>query len=111
MIDGSLRYEYITKVAADPATAVLVLDVVIGFGASADPAEELIPVLKEAKTLAEAAGNNLAIVAYVCGTDGDEQNKSRQVAKLKAAGVFVTKTNAEAARLASALVLQKGDKQ
>lgn len=111
MIDGSLRYEYITKVAADPTTAVLLLDVVIGFGASADPAEELVPVLKEAKALAKAAGNTLAIVAYVCGTDGDEQNKSRQVAKLEAAGVFVTKTNAEAARLASALVLQKGDKK
>ena len=110
MIDGTLRHEYIAKVAADPATAVLLLDVVIGFGASPDPAEELIPVLKEAQAQAKAAGNELAIVAYVCGTDGDEQNKNEQVAKLKAAGAFVTKTNAEAARLASQIVLRKEDK-
>jgi len=107
MIDGTLRHEYIAKVAADPATAVLLLDVVIGFGASADPAEELVPVLKAAQAQAKAAGNEMAIVAYVCGTDGDEQNKSEQVAKLKAAGAFVAKTNAEAARVASLLVLRK----
>lgn len=104
MIDGTLRNEYIAKVAADPETAVLLLDVVIGFGAAADPAGELIPVIEEALAAAKAQGNNLAIVAYVCGTDLDEQNKQEQIKKLQTAGVFVTKSNAEAARLVASTV-------
>lgn len=100
MIDGSLRYEYINKVASDAKTAVLLLDVVIGYGAAEDPAGELVPIIAQAKETAAQLGNQLAIIAYVCGTDQDEQNKEAQIAKLREAGVFVAKTNAEAARLA-----------
>lgn len=109
MIDGTLRNEYIAKVAADPETAVLLLDVVIGFGASADPAGDLVPVLIAAREEAAAAGRKLAIVAYVCGTDQDDQGKSDQVAKLEQAGVLVTRSNAEAARLA-AMIVKKGER-
>lgn len=100
MIDGSLRYEYIAKVGNNAETAVLLLDVVIGNGAGEDPAGELVPVLEAARQSAQALGNELAIVAYVCGTDLDEQNKADQIAKLRKAGALVAKTNAEAARLA-----------
>ncbi|MBU2702483.1 FdrA protein [Sporomusaceae bacterium BoRhaA] len=104
MIDGSLRDEHILKVAGDPQTAVLLLDVVIGYGAADDPVGELVPVLEEAKKAAAAHGNTLAIVAYVCGTNQDEQNKAAQIAKLQQAGVVVTTTNAQAARLARMIV-------
>lgn len=107
MIDGSLRNEYIMKVAKDKQTAVLLLDVVIGYGASEDPAGELVPVIEEAKQAAAAAGNTLAVVAYVCGTSQDEQNKQAQAAKLQQAGVLVTATNAEAARLARMIVAER----
>ena len=46
----------------------------------------------------------MTVVAYVCGTKQDEQNKEAQIAKLKQAGVLVTRTNAEAARLARMIV-------
>lgn len=111
MIDGSLRNEYILKVAADAETAVLLLDVVIGYGAAADPAGDLAPVLEAARAQAKAQGNQLAIVAYVCGTNQDEQNKDEQIAKLTAAGALVAKTNAEAARLASRIVKGLGAEQ
>lgn len=104
MIDGSLRNEYIDKVAADAETAVLLVDVVIGYGASADPAGELAPVLAAAKVKAKALGNELVIVAYVCGTEQDEQNKEDQIAKLRDAGALVASTNAEAARLSCRIV-------
>ncbi|SMC99263.1 acyl-CoA synthetase FdrA [Sporomusa malonica] len=104
MIDGSLRNEYIMNVANDQQTAVLLIDVVIGYGASEDPAGELVPVIESAKQAAAACGNTLAVVAYVCGTSQDEQNKEAQVAKLLQAGVLVTTTNAEAARLARMIV-------
>lgn len=109
MIDGSLRNEYIASVAGEQETAVLLLDVVIGYGTSADPAGELIPVIEQAKQIAAAQGNNLVIVAYVCGTNQDEQNRDAQVAKLRKIGVLVTRTNAEAARLARMIVGEKGD--
>ncbi len=104
MIDGTLRLEYIKKAAADVETAVLLLDVVIGFGAEADPAGDLVPVIEAVKAAAKEQGNELAVIAYVCGTDEDEQNKRSQTDKLTKAGVFVAKTNAEAARLTAMLV-------
>ena len=100
MIDGSLRDEYILAAARDPETAVLLLDVVLGYGAAADPAGELVPVLAEAQQLAEAQGNQLAIIAYVCGTNLDPQDKAGQIAKLRGAGAVVTATNAQAVRMA-----------
>lgn len=107
MIDGTLRHDYVAQVAADPETAVLLLDVVIGYGSCADPAGDLLPVLAAAKVQAKALGNELAIVAYVCGTDSDEQNKADQIAKLQSAGAFVANTNAEAARMANLIVTGK----
>jgi len=41
MIDQTLRLERIAAEAADPSCAVLLLDVVLGYGANADPAYEL----------------------------------------------------------------------
>jgi len=92
------------KVANDRQTAVLLMDVVIGYGAGADPAGDLVPVIESAKQAAAACGNSLAVVAYVCGTGQDEQNKEAQVAKLRQAGILVARTNAEAARLARTIV-------
>ena len=43
MIDPTLRLERLAAEAADPATAVLLLDVVLGHGAHPDPAAELAP--------------------------------------------------------------------
>ncbi|QDR79843.1 acyl-CoA synthetase FdrA [Sporomusa termitida] len=100
MIDGSLRDAYIMQVAGDQQTAVILLDVVIGYGAGEDPAGELVPVIESARQAAAGGGNTLVAVAYVCGTSQDEQNKAVQTAKLQQAGVLVARTNAEAARLA-----------
>jgi FdrA protein len=45
MIDFSTRLEVIKQTAAADPRAVLILDVVLGFGAHADPVGELLPVL------------------------------------------------------------------
>jgi len=44
------------------------------------------------------------VVAHVCGTEADPQVLSRQEAALVAAGARLCSTNAQAARLAAALV-------
>ena len=95
MIEPELRNEHIRKALADPAIGVLLFDVVLGFGAHADPAGVLLEGLKGSKKVA---------IASVTGTEQDPQGFSRQVAKLRAAGVHVAPSNAYAARLARSLV-------
>lgn len=99
MIDGTVRREWIGKDGADPATAVLLLDVVLGYGAHADPAGELLPAITAVRTRRPG----LAVVASVTGTDADPQNRGAQVRMLEAGGVVVMPSNAQAARLAAAI--------
>jgi FdrA protein len=104
MIDGTVRREWIAREANDPATAVLLLDVVLGYGAHPDPAGELVPALARARADAAAHGRGLAMIASVVGTDADPQQRTRQVATLEAHGVIVMPSNAQAARLAARIV-------
>src|SRR5205807_9801090 len=65
---------------------------------------DALPIFDEARRAAAAAGRDLAVVASVCGTDADPQNRSRQVARLEGAGVLVEESNARAAALAGAVL-------
>jgi succinyl-CoA synthetase alpha subunit len=103
MIDFRLRNERILAEARDPEVAVILLDVVLGYGAHADPAGELAPVLAKARALARKAGRNLAVVGFVCGTEKDPQGLARQEEVLRAAGMLLTESNAQAARLAASI--------
>ncbi|PKN71393.1 MAG: FdrA [Candidatus Cloacimonetes bacterium HGW-Cloacimonetes-3] len=82
MIDYSLRLKKIAEEAADGTVAVILLDVVLGFGANADPASELAPVLCALPT-------NVAVVCHVLGTAGDPQHIEEQLSKLAACGARV----------------------
>jgi FdrA protein len=104
MIDARVRAERMLAEADDPSAAVLLLDVVLGRGAHPDPAGVLAPVLAHVAQQARAAGRALSMVAWVCGTEEDPQQLSRQEAALRAAGVIVCPSNAEAARTAARLL-------
>ena len=101
MIDGAVRREWIAREGRDPGTAVLLLDVVLGHGAHRDPAGEVLPALREAREARRGRREDLVVVASVCGTDADPQNRSAQVRALEAGGVIVMPSNAQAARLAA----------
>lgn len=73
MMDNDLRIRRLEKEASDPEVAVILLDVVLGFGAHADPARELAPAIAAAIKAAQQAGRHLEVVAIVSGTDGDPQ--------------------------------------
>jgi hypothetical protein len=94
MIDGAVRREWIAREAAEPSVAVILLDVVLGYGAHPDPAGELASAVAAART-------RVAVVASVCGTDQDPQGRSRQEATLRDAGAVLMPSNAQAARLAA----------
>jgi FdrA protein len=101
MIDNDLRIRRLLQEARDPEVAVIVLDVVIGYGAHPDPASELGPAIRQAK---QQADRELIVVASVTGTEQDPQRLSVQVAALKSAGVIVCDSNAAAAKLTAMIV-------
>ncbi len=103
MIDFRYRVDRLLREASDPATAVILLDVVLGYGAHRDPAAVLAPALREAKRAAEREGRYLSVVGSVCGTEEDPQQFSAQEARLREAGMVLAFSNAEAARLAAAI--------
>ncbi|MBC6462485.1 hypothetical protein HKK72_32190 [Actinomadura sp. HBU206391] len=101
MIDPTLRLERIAAEAADPSCAVLLLDVVLGYGAELDPAALLAPAIEDALA---ARGGDLAVVVSLCGTAADPQDRDGQAAALRDAGAAVFCSNAMAARHAVSLV-------
>ena len=107
MIDNDLRIRRIYQEAADPEVAVIMMDVVIGYGAHMDPASELGPAVQEAKAKAKAEGRELIVIASVTGTELDPQGLTRQAKALEKYGVIVCPSNAAASRLAGMIVEQK----
>ncbi len=101
MLDPELRNRRLVEEARDPEVAVILFDVVLGYGTHPDPAGAMLPAIAEARTA--AGGRPPVFVASVCGTDQDPQPRAEQVAKLRDAGVLVAPTNAAAARLAARL--------
>jgi FdrA protein len=95
MIDPTLRLEAISNLAARREPAVLLLDVVLGYGADPDPAHSLVPTL----TAARRAGT-LPVVIALIGTEADPQGWSRQADALASAGAAVFASNAAATRYA-----------
>jgi FdrA protein len=101
MIDPEARIEWLREAAGDDRLAVVLIDVVLGYGAHADPAGQLAPVC------AEIAAKGAKVVAYVLGTDQDPQGYDKQRATLREAGCTVAATNARASLAAAAIALRK----
>ncbi|HEV8340121.1 MAG TPA: protein FdrA, partial [bacterium] len=108
MIDPSLRLLRLAQEAADPDVGVLLLDVVLGFGADRDPAGTLAPAVAEARRRALDAGRYLCVVGSLCGTDEDPQDLRAQEAALLEAGMVLEGSNARAARLAGRILVGRG---
>jgi len=103
MIDPSIRNERILREAADPEVKVILLDVVLGYGAHPDPAGNLAKVMAEALSLARARGGELCVVVSLCGTEEDVQGYDTQRDMLTAAGALVTESSTRAALIAGLL--------
>ncbi len=103
MIDHRLRNERLVHEASDPSVAVILLDVVLGFGAHADPAAAMLPAIQAAQVQARRGRRAIAFVGFLCGTDRDPQGLARQRDALRAAGVILAPSNAQAVALAARL--------
>jgi FdrA protein len=97
MIDPAARTEIMQADGFSPDIAVVLLDVVIGYGSHPDPAGEI------AGTCADIVASGATVVCYVLGTRADPQGLDRQRAVLQDAGAIVTESAAQAARVAAAI--------
>jgi FdrA protein len=98
MMDNDLRIRRLQQEADDPEVAVILLDVVLGYGVHPDPASELAPAISKARAEVEEAGRYLDVIAVVVGTDEDPQDLNAQIQQLEAAGALVETSNEAAAR-------------
>lgn len=96
MIDPTLRRQRLLDEAQDPSVAVILMDLVIGYGSHEDPAGAL------ASGIQAAVANGIAVITAVTGTEADPQRLSDQAAKLRAAGAVVLPTARLAAQTAAA---------
>jgi succinyl-CoA synthetase alpha subunit len=95
MIDPTLRLEQLAQATADARTGAILLDVVLGHGAEADPGALLAPAVAAAE---------VPVVVSVVGTAHDPQDLDRQVRVLAEAGAEVHLSNAGATRRAVQLL-------
>ncbi|MGR5063590.1 acyl-CoA synthetase FdrA [Photobacterium sp. DNB22_13_2] len=104
MIDPTTRTLEIEKRAVEENVGVLLLDVVIGYGATADPAAALVDAVESVKFKRQSP---LHVIATVTGTQDDPQQRSKQIDTLVGAGVAVVNTLEEAVLLSEALIKQQ----
>lgn len=96
MIDPTTRSIEIEKLAALPDVGVLLLDVVLGYGACADPAGAVVEAVESVRAKRAAP---LVVIATLTGTDADPQGRSGQAEILREAGIAVVETLEEAVYL------------
>ena len=104
MIDNTKRVYRILEEAADKETAIILVDVVLGYGSNDDPASDIAGAALKAQKIAEDDGRHIVFIASVCGVDEDPQNATEQVKKLEEAGIIVLPSCAKAARFTGKLL-------
>ena len=100
MLDPALRNRRIVHEARDPDTAIVYIDIVLGYGVHPNPAGAAVEAIYEAQEHLKRKRREVIFLAHVCGTNADPQDASSQVDILRRAGVTVMPSNAAAARLA-----------
>ncbi len=99
MIDPSLRLEALERTGA--GAGVVLLDLVLGYGAHAAPVEPLAAAIERVRARAgQEHGHRLPVVVSLVGTEEDPQGLSASVEALTAAGAEVFASNAAATRRA-----------
>jgi FdrA protein len=104
MMDNELRIRRLHEEADDPEVAVIMLDVVIGYGSHPDPASEIAPAIAEARARVEKAGRYVEFAAVVTGTEDDPQVLENQIKQMNDAGAWVSTSNEEVVRHAGEIL-------
>jgi len=104
MIEPSLRDERVLAAAQDPTVAVILVDLVLGYGAHSDPGASLAAAATHAIEVARSRGRDLLVIASITGTDQDPQGLHKQRKALEEAGLIIASNNAAAAEAAFTVI-------
>jgi FdrA protein len=105
MIDPMTRTEFF-KSHVDDQSAIILVDVVLGYGSYVDPAGAVAESVTEIRERLAKEGKDIIAVASITGTDKDPQDLDKSVESLEAAGIIVMPSNAQAVRLVD-LMMQR----
>jgi succinyl-CoA synthetase alpha subunit len=98
MIDPSTRSDRF-ETDIDGQVAVVLVDVVLGFGSHLDPAAEVATSITAVRENLSKKGKDVFVVASITGTVGDPQGLNESRETLEKAGIVVMPSNAQAVRL------------
>jgi hypothetical protein len=93
IIEPAMRDGALTEAVRDLQVGVVLLDIILGYGAHLDPAGHVAGILA-------ARDDGPLVIASVVGTDGDPQPRADQIRTLAEAGVIVAASGADAAEMA-----------
>lgn len=104
MIDPTIRNEQLEIELADPQTAVVLMDFVLGYGAHEDPAGVLGEFIEKAKNDDRVDLKAITFIASITGTESDFQDMAGQKEQLEKLNCRVMPSNAQASRLAAQII-------
>ena len=107
MIDPLTRSEFFDT-HVDESTALILVDVVLGYGSHENAAGVVADSVAQARARLETSGKGLIAIASVTGTDQDPQNLDESIASLEQAGITVMPSNAQAVRLVDLIMKAAG---
>lgn len=102
VFNPELRLKKLRHELEDPEVGVVLLDFITGPGVAKDP---ITSHAQECKKIKEA-NISIIFIANICGSKNDPQNIGEKAKLLREAGVIVTSSNYESARLASAMMAE-----
>jgi FdrA protein len=104
VIDPSILKERLWKEGCDPNVAVILFDLLLGYGAHQDPVGAIEETLKALRQKTKEEDRYLSMVAFLCGSTKDPQGFDEQKRRLEALGVKVLLSNARAAILSGLII-------
>lgn len=102
MIEPAVRTPLLTDALNNSEIAIVLLDLVLGYGAHDNPVESIATAIAQVEDNGKA--DKPVVIASICGTENDPQDYHQQKEILLNAGVIICDSNSDAAELAAAVV-------
>jgi len=100
MIDYSLRMKRLIEEAQDSEVAIILMDIVLGYGSHLNPETEIMPAIQKINEI----NPNLLIITSIVGTANDPQNRNKIKQLLEDKNVIVMSSNVAAAELSGEII-------
>lgn len=104
MIDPTLRHEVFVNALKNKSIAVLVLDMVLGYGANMQPQKVFVDSLRKMKAELSANNRHVPMIVNMVGSENDPQNYRAIVKDLESVGAIIAPSNQSAVKLAIAIL-------